>query len=76
MLTLQPNNIVEPFNHQRKGHANEYKVSKYPQRVLATATAWLRRVVVIAMPDSNHQSFNLNIRHQCLCIIVFIYGQY
>ena len=27
MITLQPNNIVEPFNHKRKGEANEYKVS-------------------------------------------------
>ncbi len=30
-VTLQPNNIVEPFNHQRKGHTNEYKVSTYPK---------------------------------------------
>ena len=30
MLTLQPINIVEPFNQQRKGHANEYKVNKIP----------------------------------------------
>lgn len=26
MVTLRPNNIVEPFNHKRKGEANEYKV--------------------------------------------------
>lgn len=31
MLTLQPINIVEPFNHKRKGHTNEYKVSNTPQ---------------------------------------------
>ena len=30
MLTLQPINIVEPFNKQRKGHANEYKLSQIP----------------------------------------------
>ena len=46
MLTLQPINIVEPFNHQRKGHANEYKVSINPNRAFVTATIWLRSIVV------------------------------
>ena len=46
MLTLQPINIVEPFNHQRKGHANEYKVSINPNRALVTATIWLQGIVV------------------------------
>lgn len=27
MVTLQPNNNVEPFIHLRKGRTNEYKVS-------------------------------------------------
>ena len=46
MLTLQPINIVEPFNHQRKGHANEYKVNTNPHRALVTATIWLQGIVV------------------------------
>ena len=46
MLTLQPINIVEPFNQQRKGHANEYKVSTNPHRALVTATIWLQGIVV------------------------------
>lgn len=46
MLTLQPINIVEPFNHQRKGHTNEYKISPNPNRALVTATIWLRSIVV------------------------------
>lgn len=46
MLTLQPINIVEPFSQQRKGHANEYKVSTNPHRALVTATIWLRGIVV------------------------------
>ena len=47
MLTLQPINIVEPFNHQRKGHANEYKVSSYPNRALLTAAIWSHNDIVI-----------------------------
>ena len=46
MLTLQPSNIVEPFNQQRKGHANEYKVNTNPHRALVTATIWLQGIVV------------------------------
>ena len=46
--------IVEPFNHQRKGHTNEYKVSTNPHRALATATVWLRHNLVVTMPCSNH----------------------
>ena len=53
MLTLQPINIVEPFNHQRKGHTNEYKVSIHPHRALVTATGWLRYNLVVTMPCSN-----------------------
>jgi hypothetical protein len=34
MINFAADNIVEPFNHQRKGHANEYKVSTNPHRVL------------------------------------------
>lgn len=33
MITFAAGNIVEPFNHMRKGHANEYKVSTNPHRV-------------------------------------------
>lgn len=46
MLTLQPINIVEPFNQQRKGHTNEYKVNTNPHRALVTATIWLQGIVV------------------------------
>ena len=51
MCNFAPEIIVEPFNHKRKGRTNEYKVSTYPNRALATATGWLRRVT---MPCSNH----------------------
>ena len=54
VVPLQPINIVEPFNHQRKGHTNEYKVSTNPHRALATATVWLRHNLVVTMPCSNH----------------------
>ena len=54
MCNFAPENIVEPFNHKRKGHANEYKVSTHPHRALATATGWLRHNLVVTMPCSNH----------------------
>ena len=47
MLTLQPINIVEPFSQQRKGHANEYKVSSYPNRALLTAAIWSQNDIVV-----------------------------
>ena len=31
MINFAAENIVEPFNHKRKGHANEYKVSINPK---------------------------------------------
>ena len=37
MCNFAPENIVEPFK-ERKGQPNEYKVSTYPNRALATAT--------------------------------------
>lgn len=46
MINFAADNIVEPFNHQRKGHANEYKVSTNPHRALVTATIWLQGIVV------------------------------
>ena len=46
MINFAAENIVEPFNHERKGHANEYKVSSNPNRALSTATIWLRSIVV------------------------------
>ena len=33
MINFAAENIVEPFNRQRKGHANEYKVSINPHRI-------------------------------------------
>ena len=33
MINFAAGNIVEPFNHLRKGHTNEYKVSTTPRRV-------------------------------------------
>ena len=55
MVPLHPNNIVEPFNHKRKGEANEYKVSIYPGRVLTTATKMVAAlcVVVTSSPISS-----------------------
>jgi len=47
MLTLQPITIVEPFNHQRKGHANEYKVSSYPNRALSSAAIWSQNDIFV-----------------------------
>ena len=46
MINFAAENIVEPFNHQRKGHTNEYKISPNPNRALVTATIWLRSIVV------------------------------
>ena len=42
MINFAAENIVEPFNRQRKGHANEYKVSTNPHRVQVTAAFWLQ----------------------------------
>ena len=47
MLTLQPIIIVEPFNHQRKGHANEYKVSSYLNRALSSAAIWSQNDIFV-----------------------------
>lgn len=46
MINFAAENIVEPFNRQRKGHANEYKVNTNPHRALVTATIWLQGIVV------------------------------
>ena len=54
MCNFAHENIVEPLNHERKGCANEYKVSTHPHRALATATGWLRHNLVVTMPCSNH----------------------
>ena len=48
--TFAPDNNVAPFNHERKGHTNEYKVSTHPHRALATATGWLRHNLVVTIP--------------------------
>ena len=66
MLTLQPINIVEPFNKQRKGHANEYQLSTNPHSALVTATGWLRHNIVITMPCTNHYHiFNIASNKAC-----------
>ena len=40
MCTFAPENIVEPFNHKRKGRTNEYKVSKHPPQSIGDCN-WL-----------------------------------
>ena len=60
MCTFAPENIVEPFNHKRKGRTNEYKVSIYLHRALVTATGWLRHNLGVTMPCSQSLSqFNI-----------------
>lgn len=60
MSNFAPENIVEPFNHKRKGRTNEYKVSIYSHRALATATDWLRHNLGVTMPCSQSLSqFNI-----------------
>ena len=54
MCNFAPENIVEPFNHERKGRTNEYKVSKHPHRALATVTGWLQLNLGVIIPCSNH----------------------
>ena len=63
MINFAAENIVEPFNRQRKGHANEYKVSTNPHRVQVTAIFWL-------------QSVNPAGTREACVVIIFIYGQY
>jgi hypothetical protein len=61
MSTFAPENIVEAFNHKRKGRTNEYKVSIYLHRALVTATDWLRYNLDVTIPSSNHY---LNLKSQ------------
>ena len=59
-VSLHPIKIVEPFNHQRKGRTNEYKVGYYPHRALVTAANWLRHNIVVTMPSSHfHHIINI-----------------
>lgn len=77
MCNFAPENIVEPFNHKRKGHANEYKVSTHLHRALATATGWLRQNLVVTMPCSQSLSqFNIAGSKACIVIYTHYYGQY
>ena len=60
VVPLHPIMIVEPFNHQRKGRTNEYKVGYSPHRALATAAGWLRHNIVVTMPSSRfHHIINI-----------------
>ena len=60
MCNFAPENIVEPFNHERKGRTNEYKVGYYPHRALVTAANWLRHNIVVTMPSSHfHHIINI-----------------
>ena len=60
MCNFAPENIVEPFNHKRKGRTNEYKVGYSPHRALVTAADWLRHNIVVTMPSSRfHHIINI-----------------
>ena len=71
MVTLQPNNDVEPFNHKRKGEANEYKVSIYYNRALATATNQSAAAYYSYVPGSNHHYLFYNNTDIIVCIITY-----
>ena len=70
MVTLQPKNNVEPFNHKRKGEANEYKVSTDHNRALATATNQSVAAYYSYAPSSNHYLL-INYTDIIVCIIIY-----